>query len=269
LFQIQDGGPVVEEVLEVAVEAARDAGMLVKQMLGTVDAIEKTKNNLVTAADLAAEDSIIAKIRERFPTHSFCAEERHTTASASSENLWVIDPLDGTNNYAHGIPHFCVSIAYAKKGEVVAGVVFDPLRDECYTALKGEGAFLNGKRIAVSPCDRLDHSIIATGFAYDRGRVMEKTLDAIHGLFTSNIRGIRRSGSAALDMCWIACGRFDGYFEYLLSAWDFAAGMIIVREAGGICSDRTGSPLDLTAKSIATSNGKIHSEFLDVVRWRE
>lgn len=253
--------------LKTAIGAAREAGSLVKSMLGKIDAKEKTRNNLVTTADLAAEDAIISEIKKQFPGHSFCAEERHESTPRDADNLWVIDPLDGTNNYAHGIPHFCVSIAYAEKGEVLAGVVHDPMRDECFTALKGGGAFLNGKKIAVSPCTRLDQSIIATGFAYDRGHIMEKTLEAIHGLFTSNIRGIRRSGSAALDMSWVACGRFDAYFEYLLAPWDFAAGMLIVREAGGACSDRAGNPLALTAASIATSNGKIHKDFLDVVRW--
>jgi myo-inositol-1(or 4)-monophosphatase len=259
----------MHEELTVAVHAAKEAGTLVKKMLGSIDAVEKTKNNLVTTADLAAEDAIVSIIKKQFPAHSILAEEHHETTAVDSENLWIIDPLDGTNNYAHGIPQFCISIAYAEKGEVLAGVVFDPMRNECFTAIKGEGAFLNGKKIAVSSCERLDQSIIATGFAYDRGRIMETTLESIHGLFKSAIRGIRRSGSAALDMCWVACGRFDGYFEYLLSVWDYAAGMLIVREAGGACDDSAGNPVSLTATSIATSNGRIHGQFMDVVRWRE
>ena len=142
--------------LEIACEAARKAGRLVTEMHSTAIVSEKSKNNMVTSADVAAEKSIISLIRNHFPAHSFCAEERHESTPRDAENLWVIDPLDGTNNYAHGIPHFCISIAYAKKGEVVAGAVFDPSRDECYTAEKGKGAFLNGKRITVSPCTRLD-----------------------------------------------------------------------------------------------------------------
>jgi myo-inositol-1(or 4)-monophosphatase len=254
--------------LDVATTAAREAGKLVRDMCGTIDAVEKSKNNMVTSADFAAEEAIISIIKRKFPMHSFLAEERQESTPFDADNLWVIDPLDGTNNYAHAIPHFSISIAYAVKGDVQLGVVFDPMRDECFTAVKGEGAFLNGKRIAVSPCKRLDQSIIATGFAYDRGHVMEKTLEAIHGLFKSNIRGIRRQGSAALDMCWVACARFDGYFEYLLAVWDFAAGMLIVREAGGTCDDRNGDPLGLTATSVTVSNAGIHREFLDVVRWR-
>jgi myo-inositol-1(or 4)-monophosphatase len=255
--------------LDVAIDAAREAGRIVLQMAGTTGAVEKSRNNLVTGADLASEDAIIPAIKKHFPGHSFLAEERHETTPVKAGNLWVIDPLDGTNNYAHGIPHFCVSIAYAEKGEVLAGVVFDPMRDECFTAAKGEGAFLNGKKISVSECAMLDQSIISTGFAYDRGYTMEKTLDAIHGLFKSNIRGIRRLGSAALDLSWVACGRFDGYFEYQLCAWDFAAGMLIVREAGGACDDRAGNPLALTVKSVVVSNGRIHGDFFEIVRWGE
>jgi myo-inositol-1(or 4)-monophosphatase len=265
---LQGKGRVMNRELEIGLEAAWGAGRLVKEMQSDVKVSEKAKNNLVTSADLAAEESIISTISKHFPSHSFCAEERHESTPREADNLWVIDPLDGTNNYAHGIPHFSVSIAYAQRGEVLTGVVFDPMRDECYTAVKGEGAFLNGNRIAVSSCDRLDQSIIATGFAYDRARIMERTLDAVHGLFKRNIRGIRRMGSAALDMCWVACGRFDGYFEHQLAVWDYAAGMLILREAGGVCDNGAGNPLALTATSIAVSNGKIHKEFLDVVRWR-
>jgi myo-inositol-1(or 4)-monophosphatase len=255
--------------LTIAIDAAKKAGRLVQEMRDTIRAVEKTKNNLVTDADVAAEETIVSMIKTHYPAHSFCAEERREASRVDAANLWVIDPLDGTNNYAHGIPHFSVSIAYAEKGDVLAGVVFDPMRDECFTAEKGGGAFLNGKKISVSACDRLDQSIIATGFAYDRGHVMEKTLEAVHGLFKADIRGIRRMGSAALDMCWVACGRFDGYFEYQLCPWDYAAGMLIVAEAGGACGDRLGTPLTLAATSIAASNARIHRDFLDVVRWRE
>jgi myo-inositol-1(or 4)-monophosphatase len=258
----------MQKELEIARVASREAGRLVKEMQATMTSSEKAKNNLVTSADLAAEEMIVSMIRKQFPGHSFCAEERHESTPTDADNLWIIDPLDGTNNYAHAIPHFSISIAYAEKGEVLAGVVFDPMRDECFTAEKGAGAFCNGKRISVTPCDRLDQSIIATGFAYDRGNVMEQTLSAVHRLFKADIRGIRRQGSAALDMSWVACGRFDGYFEYQIRSWDFAAGMLIVREAGGACDDRDGSPLALTAASVVTSNGRIHRDFLDTVRWR-
>jgi myo-inositol-1(or 4)-monophosphatase len=204
-----------------------------------------------------------------FPNHTILAEERYASADPLSNKIWIIDPLDGTNNYAHGIPHFSVSIAYAERGEVLAGVVFDPMRGELFSAAKEGGALLNGKRISISPTLLLSQSIITTGFYYDRGELMEKTLDTIKMLFKADIRGIRRLGSAALDLSWVACGRFDGYFEYQLSPWDFAAGMLIVEEAGGTCATRTGMPLRLTSKSVAVSNGKIHDKFLEIVKWRE
>lgn len=235
---------------------------------GTVAAFEKSRNNLVTETDLTCESEIASMIRSRYPSHAILAEERLDGTDALSERLWIIDPLDGTNNYAHGIPHFCVSIAYAERGEVIAGVVLDPMRNELFTATRGSGAFLNRERISVSGTKRVSASIITTGFYYDRGAMMEKTLDAIHSLFTADIRGIRRLGSAALDLCWVACGRFDGYFEYRLSPWDFAAGMLLVREAGGKCSDREGRGLGLTSKSVVVSNGMIHEEFLGIVKWK-
>jgi myo-inositol-1(or 4)-monophosphatase len=208
-------------------------------------------------------------IRKKYPSHSVLAEERHEDTDVLSKSLWIIDPLDGTNNYAHTTPHFCVSIAYAEKGRILAGVVLDPMRKELFTAARGGGAFLNGTRISVSKTAVISRAIITTGFYYDRGRLMEKTLAAIHSLFKADIRGIRRLGSAALDLCWVACGRFDGYFEYRLSPWDFAAGMLIIREAGGKCSDREGKELGLTSKSAAVSNGRIRREFIRIVKWQK
>jgi myo-inositol-1(or 4)-monophosphatase len=259
----------MQEILGCAIDAARAAGTILLSNFKTVHAVEKTKNNLVTEADLECEEAIAAVIGKKFPEHAILAEERRTNADILSEHLWIIDPLDGTNNYAHAIPHFCVSLAYAERGEVMAGVVFDPMRNELFTAKKGGGAFLNGQGITVARTGRLAESIITTGFYYDRGNLMKKTLAAIHDLFRVDIRGIRRMGSAALDLCWVACGRFDGYFEYRLSPWDFAAGMLLVSEVGGKCSDREGKDLTLTSKSAIVSNGKIHEEFLRIVRWGE
>jgi myo-inositol-1(or 4)-monophosphatase len=236
---------------------------------GTVTATEKSRNNLVTETDLKCESKIVSMIRNRYPSHAILAEERLDNTDTLSECLWIVDPIDGTNNYAHGIPHFCASIAYAERGKVIAGVVLDPMRNELFTATRGGGAFLNGTRISVSGTPRVSESIVTTGFYYDRGAMMEKTLDTIHSLFAADIRGIRRLGSAALDLCWVACGRFDGYFEYRLSPWDFAAGMLLVREAGGRCSDREGTELSMTSKSVAVSNGRIHNEFVGIVKWKE
>lgn len=257
----------MREILQCAIASARAASEIIVAKFGKGGALEKTKNNLVTQADFEAEEAIASVIGKSFPSHSILAEERRENTDILSPHLWIVDPLDGTNNYAHAIPHFCVSIAYAEKGEVLAGVICDPMRNELFSAERGAGAFMNNRKIAVSGTAAISESIITTGFYYDRGELMEKTLDSIHSLFKADIRGIRRLGSAALDLCWVACGRFDGYFEYRLSPWDFAAGMLIVREAGGKCSDRAGRELRLTSKSAVASNGKIHKEFLKIVRW--
>ena len=259
----------MKEIISCAVRAAHAASKIMMAKYGVGRAYEKTKNNLVTEADIECEEAIVSVIGKKYPSHSVLAEERHENTDVLSKNLWIIDPLDGTNNYAHTIPHFCVSIAYAEKGEVLAGIILDPMRKELFTAIKGGGAFLNGTRISVSRTARISQAIITTGFYYDRGRLMEKTLAAIRSLFKADIRGIRRLGSASLDLCWVACGRFDGYFEYRLSPWDFAAGMLIIREAGGRCSDREGKQLALTSRSAMVSNGKIHREFLRIVKWRD
>jgi myo-inositol-1(or 4)-monophosphatase len=259
----------MNDIISCAVRAARAASEIILSKYGKGRSFEKTKNNLVTEADLEAEDVIVSMIGKKFPLHQILAEERRENADMLADHLWVIDPLDGTNNYAHGIPHFCVSIAYAEKGEVLAGVIYDCVRNELFSAERNGGAFLNDKKIAVSRTDKVSESIITTGFYYDRGVLMEKTVDTIRMLFRADIRGIRRLGSAALDLCWVACGRFDGYFEYRLSPWDFSAGMLLVREAGGKCSDREGRELGLTSKSVAVSNGKIHDEFLRIVKWKE
>ena len=251
--------------IRAAREAARRAGKIIMEKLGKTPVSEKAKNNLATEADLSAQEAIIETIGSYFPEHGIMAEEQDLSEKKDAANLWIIDPLDGTNNFAHNIPHFCVSIAYARYGEVVAGIVFDPVRSEMFSASLGDGACLNGDPIRVSDASSLREAVVATGFYYDRGMIMRKTLGSIEKLFEANVHGIRRFGSAALDLCWVACGRFDAYFEYELSTWDFAAGMLIAGEAGGRCSDRKGDPLDLNSNGIAVSNGKFHREFLAVV----
>ncbi len=253
--------------LEVAQEAARKAGKTILERQGQTSISKKGQNNLVTGADLAAQETIIKFIQEHFVGHSFIAEEQDLSANSGAADLWIIDPLDGTNNFVHKIPHFSISIAYASSGRVTAGAVFDPVRSEMFTALQGKGAFLNGEPISVSKTRSLQEAIVATGFYYDRGIIMRKTLNSIEKLFEANIHGIRRFGSAALDLCWVACSRFDAYFEYTLSTWDFAAGMLIIEEAGGHCTDQKGGQLDLNSTGIAVSNGILHNEFLNVVGW--
>lgn len=251
--------------LQTAKEAARRAGKIILEQQGSALVSEKENNNLVTETDFSAQEMILEVIGRHFPQHSIIAEENDLAASSSAADLWIIDPLDGTNNFAHNIPHFSVSIAYARSGTVLAGVVYDPVRNELFSAARDEGAFMNNRPIKVSAASSLKESIIATGFYYDRGEMMRRTLNSIEKLFGENVHGIRRFGSAALDLCWVACGRFDAYFEYKLSTWDFAAGMLILEEAGGHCSDQKGRDLNLDSTGIIVSNGKFHDAFLGVV----
>jgi myo-inositol-1(or 4)-monophosphatase len=216
----------------------------------------------VTDADRRSEEHIAHFLSQEMPGSSILGEEMHR-AALESDRLWVVDPLDGTTNFSHGIPHFGVSVAYAETGTILAGAVYDPMRREMFSASLGQGATLNGNPIRVSGNSRLNQSIIATGFYYDRGETMEKTLGALHALFNKDIHCMRRMGAASLDLTWLAAGRFDGYFEYTLSPWDFAAGLLILSEAGGRAIDaRTGMPADLFASGLICSNGRIHDELV-------
>ncbi len=258
----------MQHQLDTAHTAAREAGNRLMELLGTAAVSHKgATHNLVTQADLEAEQIITDSIRSEFPDHKFLLEEGQSTGSSGDEHLWIVDPLDATNNFAHGIPHFCVSIAYAIKGEIQAGVVFDPTRNELFHAIKGGGAFLNDKPIHVTSTTRLEECIVGTGFYYDRGAMMKKTLDSIHELFSRNVRGIRRMGSAAIDLSWVACGRFDAFFEYKLEPWDYAAGKLLIEEAGGKCTDRTGNALEIDSRSVIVSNGQVQALIVDAVKW--
>jgi myo-inositol-1(or 4)-monophosphatase len=254
-------------LLDTACHIARKAGEYIVSFERDLDIRFKAANNPVTEADRASEKLILDALRPRFPGHLFLSEEEAAPVPLDSEKLWIIDPVDGTNNFSRGIPHYCVSIAYAEKGTVRAAAIFDPCRNEMFAAAAGEGARLNGCPIRVSSSRSLDRAIIATGFYYDRGRMMEKTLEAMNRLYRNKVGGIRRMGSAALDLCWTACGRYDGFFEYRLSPWDYAAGWLIVLEAGGTASDRSGAPLALTSNSLIASNGALGGAFESAVRW--
>ncbi|KMQ50473.1 Inositol-1-monophosphatase [Chitinispirillum alkaliphilum] len=236
-------------------------------MKGRAEVTQKALNNLVTEADIKSEQQIVSLLHKDYPESLFYGEEDESRGALKAPSLWLIDPLDGTNNFAHGIPIYCVSIAYAEMGEVKCGAVYDPERDELFWAQKGAGAFLNGSAIHVTDCDSLQEAIVTTGFYYDRGELMEKTLDSVRRLFRNNIRGIRRTGSAAIDLCWLSCGRFDGYFEYMLSPWDFAAASLILQEAGGRAHDRNGGDFTLDSTGIVASNEKIHNHLLEHVRY--
>lgn len=258
------------EILQVAERAARAGADVLLEHFGHVAVHEKeSTQNVVSQADWESEQRITEVILESFPEHSLLREETKFEGDLLADRLWVIDPLDGTNNYIHGIPHFCVSIAYVERGRPQVGVVYDPMRNEMFRAARGEGASLNDRPIRVVEPDSLARAIIATGFYYDRGEMMERTLDAIRALFHRNIRGLRRMGGAALDLSWIACGRFAGYFEYQLAPWDYAAGWLLVEEAGGICLDRTGAPLELASRSVIATSPSIREEFVKLVEWRD
>jgi len=258
-----------DEMMRVAEEAARAACEVLLEHTDSIEVNFKQQQtqNLVTAADLAAEARILEIIGRAFPDHDILGEEGLSQAELGAEHLWVVDPLDGTTNYAQGIPQYCTAVSYVTSGEVQVGVVFDPSRDELFHAIRGEGAFLNGQPIQVSSRISLSECVIATGFYYDRGELMQRTLDSIGSLFKKNIRGIRRLGSAALDQCWVACGRMDGFYEYQLSPWDYAAASLIVEEAKGRCANRSGLPLELSSGSLIVSNANVFDELVSIVRW--
>jgi myo-inositol-1(or 4)-monophosphatase len=221
--------------------------------------------NLVSDADLTAEKAIVEIIRQSYPHHAFLAEETHQ-ADSNSGDLWVIDPLDGTNNFIHGIPHFAVSIGYYQKGKAICGVVVNPARDNWYVVQRGAGAFVNGQRAQVAAHSDLTESLVSVGFYYDRGEMMKSTLAAICELFQKNIHGIRRFGTAALDLCLVGGGQVGAFFEYQLSPWDFAVGRLFVEEAGGRITNCAGQPLPLSVTSVLASNGVLHDSVLSIVR---
>jgi myo-inositol-1(or 4)-monophosphatase len=255
----------VSEFLDIAIAAAKEAGTLLSERFGKHLTIEKKGQvNLVTNADRDSEKLIKNIILARYPEHSFKAEEG-TEFAKRSRYLWLVDPLDGTTNYAHGFPAYCVSIALLEDDEVIAACIYNPNLDECFTAEKGRGAFLNGLPIAPSVTEKLDDSLLATGFPYDIRESSETNLKEF-GAFAIVARAIRRAGSAALDLAYTACGRFDGFWEFKLSPWDIAAGILIVREAGGKVTNWSGQKYDIFKGEVLASNGKIHDEMLGVLK---
>ena len=247
-------------------EIARKAGVIQLARLGDSHEIEyKGTINLVTEVDRACESFIISELQRRYPGDDFLAEEGGGVRSASGRR-WIIDPLDGTVNYAHGFPFFCVSIALESDGELVAGAIFDPNRNELFLAERGKGATLNGRPIRVSKSEPLQQAMVATGFAYN---VQEgERLDNIDnfGAFIKRARAVRRPGSAAIDLAWTACGRIDGFWELFLKPWDMAAGVLIIREAGGSVTSFDGGRYDLYGTEILASNGLIHGEMMEVLK---
>jgi myo-inositol-1(or 4)-monophosphatase len=247
-----------------AVDLARKAGALLKEKFNQKHEINyKGDINLVTEADKMSENFIIAAIRRNFPDHGILSEESPAITGAGKLR-WIIDPLDGTTNYAHGYPIFCVSIALENDGVIVLGVVYDPTRGEMFVSVRGEGAYLNDKKIAVSHIDNISKSLLATGFPYDIRESKENNLDYFNSMAVS-VEAIRRAGAAALDLAYLAAGRFDGFWELKLKPWDTAAGCLLVTEAGGIISDIAGKKWNLQSPSLLASNGLIHEQMIKVL----
>jgi len=254
-------------MLTVAIQAAREAGLYLKESVGKVRSIEIKKGeerNLVSEIDKTSEAMIIRILKSSFPSHAILAEESGA-ADTAAEYRWVIDPLDGTTNFLHGLPIFCVTIGLEFKGEIVAGVVYDPNRDEIFTAEKGSGSFLNGQRLGVTSTEEMIRSLLVTGFPYNIADNPQHAVERFVG-FLMAARGVRRLGSAALDLCYVAAGRFDGFWEVYLHPWDMAAGMLMVTEAGGTVTDFSGAPMSIYRKDIAASNGRIHDQLLKILR---
>jgi myo-inositol-1(or 4)-monophosphatase len=248
------------QIKRTLLEALARAGKILLSNFGKEQKItKKDVFNLVTEIDKASEKAIVGLILQRFPGHSILAEE--SAAIAGSGCRWIIDPIDGTTNFAHGFPIVSVSIGFERDGRLEMGGVLDPFRKELFFAERGKGAVLNGRRIHVSGTKTLEDSLLATGFPYDRHKNPDDYL-AMLRVFLTRIQGIRRGGSAAIDLCYVACGRFDGYYEMKLSPWDKAAGMMIVEEAGGKLTDFAGSPLRLAGAQNLATNGLIHREML-------
>jgi myo-inositol-1(or 4)-monophosphatase len=276
-----------DRIAQIGRQAARAAGAVMRQnyqkphritLKGTIDPVTET--------DFQCQEIILATIRQAFPDHGFLAEERvgeggggqpppaapepgpgglAWDADAPPECRWIIDPLDGTVNFAHGFPMFCVSIAFEADGVLEYGVIYDPLRDELFEGRRAGGAFLNGRPIRVSKIEKMERALIATGFPYDiRERVPETV--ARLGRMLARTQGVRRGGSAALDMGYVACGRLDGFYEENLKPWDTAAGLVIVTEAGGKITTFGGEDYDIYAPNIVASNGALHDKIIDIIK---
>lgn len=252
------------EWAEVGEAVVQEAGRYLKANLGRrVEASYKSAVDLVTPFDLGAQEIVVGRLSAAFPTHGFLAEEG-LARTGSSDCRWIIDPLDGTTNYAHGFPIFSVSVALERAGRLSLGLVYDPVRDEMFRAEAGRGAFLNDRAIRVSAVSDLGRSLLATGFPYDVRSSAKNNLDH-WSRFIVRAQAIRRCGSAALDLCGVACGRFDGFWELKLKPWDVAAGALMVLEAGGRVTDFEGGPFALDAPGIVATNGGLHDLILEVL----
>jgi myo-inositol-1(or 4)-monophosphatase len=249
---------------EAASEASRKAGDILKARFGSIRHIRKKGTiDLVTDADLQAEKTILQTIRRYFPDDHIIAEESGSQGG-SHERTWIVDPLDGTTNFAHGFPFFAVSIAFQEENETVLGMVYNPYLDECFEAAKASGARFNGRPITVTDTAEIGDCLLATGFPYDIQENAGNVLD-LFGRFVTRAQGVRRPGSAALDLCYVACGRFDGFWEKDLQPWDTAAGALIVQEAGGMLATYQGNPYTPYEKSLVAANSALLQKMLRII----
>ena len=255
-----------EKFFQIGWEAVHAAGALIRDNWQRPKEISyKGDIDLVTSVDRDAERCIVDHLQRSFPGHSIMAEEETDFTGSQDGYRWIIDPLDGTTNFVHGYPQFCVSIALEHEQDLLLGLVYDPLRGECFAAIRGQGATLNGRPIRASKVLELDKALLATGFPYDRREHADFYL-AYFRAFLTRCQGIRRAGAAALDLCYVACGRLDGFWELKLKPWDIAAGALILQESGGRISDFSGNGFSIRADETMASNGLIHREMIDVMR---
>ncbi len=253
-------------MLNIGVRAARAAGEIISRSMDKVEALhidEKGRNDFVTEVDQRAEREIIRIILEAFPEHAIIAEE--SGVHAGNEYTWIIDPLDGTTNFIHGFPQFAVSIALVHKGKIEQAIIYDPLKQEMFTATRGAGAVLNNRRIRVSRQITLSGALLGTGFPFKAQSQLDSYLDMFRVLF-KDTAGIRRAGAAALDLAYVAAGRFDGFWEMGLREWDMAAGVLLIQEAGGIVSDFHGGDQYLQSGNIVAGTPKLHAQILDSIQ---
>src|SRR5687768_8673608 len=253
-------------MLNIAVRAARRAGSIINRAAldgGGFEVRVKQRNDFVTRVDHAAEEAIIETVRKAYPDHAVLAEESGLSAG-QAEYQWIIDPLDGTTNFIHGFPQYCVSIAIRHRGALAHGVIYDPVKNELFTASKGRGAFLNDRRIRVSKCLRLDDALVGTGFPFKETARLELYTKQLKNIMQT-AAGVRRAGAAALDLAYVACGRLDAFWEMGLSAWDMAGGALMIMEAGGLVSDLRGEGDYLESGEIACATPKVFPALLEVL----
>ena len=254
-------------ILNIAVRAARRAGSIINRAALDGSALEvksKRVNDFVTRIDRAAEEAIIAVVQNAYPDHAFLAEESGQTAGRG-EYTWIIDPIDGTTNFIHGFPQYCVSIGVQHRGALAHGVVYDPVKNELFTASKGRGAFLNDRRIRVSKCLRLEGALVGTGFPFKELGRLDLYLSQFRKLLEKTA-GVRRAGAAALDLAYVACGRLDGFWELGLSPWDMAAGALLIQEAGGLVGDLAGEQDFLESGDICAATPKVFPQLLQALK---